>query len=426
VLSPAEPRSISQSLFAALFQFPRVQSRYLDAPLLEERVKYISHLFRHQVPRGQIKATASMQIHAIRLLKMSQPRLIRASELREAGSQWAIESSRRYKTAPSKQSRYNFIQRVKGWLTFSGLLVKEDAPKGPFDSTVTSYLSHLHLNGFSESTILTRRRMLSKFQQWLGERHNNLMEVSVNDIDDYLESGRATGWRQTTLRAAAEVLRVFFRFCEDQNWCRPGIARGILAPRVPRPSINPRGPAWRDVRRMLSVVAENPVELRAKAVISLCSIYALRRSEILRLRLDDFDWQNEIMTVRRMKGGGLQQFPIQHEVGEAVLAYLESGRPRSSCRSLFTTFRVPIRPMGPCSVADIVAKQMKALGIKSMSFGPHALRHSCATQLMNKGFSLHEIADFLGHRGLRAVSIYAKYNPRLLRRVAAFSLAGVR
>lgn len=368
-----------------------------------------------------------MQIHAIRLLNMRQSRRIRGTELEEAGFQWATESAMRKRTSPSKKSQYNFIHKVKEWLIFNGLFIEDETPKGNFDPVVRSYLEDLHLKGFSENTISTRRRSLSRFQQWLSKRHDSFIEVCLNDIDDYLSSRRAEGWRQTTLRAASEVLRVFFRFCESQNWCKDGIARGILMPRSVKPPTGPRGPAWKDVKRMLRVgEGTNPVELRGRAVISLCSIYALRRSEILRLRLDDFDWQNEIMTVRRVKRGGVQQFPIQHEVGEAILAYLKSARPRTNCRSLFTTFHAPIRPMGPCSVGDIVAKRMKSLEIKSHNFGPHALRHSCATELMNRGFSLYEIADFLGHRGLRAVSIYAKYNPRLLRRVASFSLAGVR
>lgn len=358
---------------------------------------------------------------------MTQARPIWAAELDVAGSQWARESALRWRNTPSKESCYNFIHKVRGWLIFCGLFIRPEVPKRPFDSVVTSYLEDAHLRGMAESTIISRRRILSRFQQWLGERHDDLMEVSVNDIDDYLSSRRAEGWRQTTLRATSEAIRVFFRFCESHDWCKAGIARGILMPRLMKPPTGPRGPSWKDVRRMLAPVdPENPVALRSRAVISLCSIYALRRSEILQLRLDDFDWRNEIMTVRRVKRRGVQQFPIQHEVGDAILAYLRSGRPKSNCRSLFTTFRAPIRPMGPCSVADIVMKRMKSLAIESPRLGPHALRHSCATQLMNRGFSLQEIADFLGHRGLHAVSIYAKYNPRLLRRVASFSLAGVR
>lgn len=65
------------------------------------------------------------------------------------------------------------------------------------------------------------------------------------------------------------------------------------------------------------------------------------------------------------------------------------------------------------------------MDIESVNIGPHALRHSCATRLLSQGSSLQEIADFLGHRDLNSVSIYARYDNRLLRKVGAFSLAGV-
>ena len=69
---------------------------------------------------------------------------------------------------------------------------------------------------------------------------------------------------------------------------------------------------------------------------------------------------------------------------------------------------------------------MKVLGITAHSLGPHSLRHACATELLRKGTSLRDIADFLGHRGMESVSIYAKYDSRSLREVAAFRLGGVR
>ena len=69
---------------------------------------------------------------------------------------------------------------------------------------------------------------------------------------------------------------------------------------------------------------------------------------------------------------------------------------------------------------------MKRLKVDSEHFGAHSLRHACATQLLRQGSSLRDIADFLGHRGMQSVSIYAKYDVRLLREVATFSLAGVK
>ena len=68
---------------------------------------------------------------------------------------------------------------------------------------------------------------------------------------------------------------------------------------------------------------------------------------------------------------------------------------------------------------------MKRLGIVSAHNGPHALRHACATHSLRRGASLKEIADFLGHRDTKSVAIYAKYDTRSLRKVAAFRLVGL-
>jgi integrase len=164
--------------------------------------------------------------------------------------------------------------------------------------------------------------------------------------------------------------------------------------------------------------------LRAHAILLLCSIYALRSSEVTRLRLIDIDWREETFCVQRAKRGGYQRYPLQYEVGEAILRYLKV-RPRCDCRNVFVTFQGPHRPMLNFGMWNIVSRRYKALGIESKNRGPHSLRHACATQLLKKGTSLKDIADFLGHRSTEAVGIYAKFDTRSLRQVAAFSLKGL-
>ena len=144
------------------------------------------------------------------------------------------------------------------------------------------------------------------------------------------------------------------------------------------------------------------------------------------LRLEDFDWRNETFTVRRAKRGGIQQYPIQFEVGEAVLEYLQNGRPHCVCRNVFVTLQLPYRPIRAPAMWSIVKRRMDKTDIACKHTGPHSLRHACATHLLSKGSSLQEIADFLGHQDTRSVGIYAKYDKRSLRKVAAFSLAGIR
>jgi site-specific recombinase XerD len=69
---------------------------------------------------------------------------------------------------------------------------------------------------------------------------------------------------------------------------------------------------------------------------------------------------------------------------------------------------------------------MKSLAIQSQNYGAHALRHACATELLKRGSTLKDIADFLGHNGMDSVSIYAKHDMKTLGQVASFSLAGLK
>ena len=172
--------------------------------------------------------------------------------------------------------------------------------------------------------------------------------------------------------------------------------------------------------------AAKPPDLRAAAIMFLCSIYGLRSSEVVNLKLRDFNWVGETFVVNRAKRGRVQQFPIQYEVGEAILRYLRFGRPQCSSRYLFVSLKPPFRQMRTSTLWGIVADRMKILGVKSKNLGAHALRHACATQLLHKGSSLQDIADLLGHRDLKSVCIYAKYDRRSLKEVADFSLRGVR
>jgi integrase len=158
----------------------------------------------------------------------------------------------------------------------------------------------------------------------------------------------------------------------------------------------------------------------------LLAIYGLRSSEVAGLRLNDFDWRGETFSVRRAKRGGIQQYPIQFEVGEAIIQYLQKGRPHCSSRQVFVSTYRPHGPIGPGPMWQIVGKRMRQLDIDLEHVGPHSLRHACATRLLRKGASLQEIADFLGHRNIKSIGIYARYDTRSLRKVAAFSLAGVR
>ena len=407
--------------------YPSIHLRHRTAPLLKERDQYLTHLLRKGFTAYRVRGDAAFLIHIIRVMKLTTMRNVELEEIIRAGKRWANYKGPLRKGGQLQTTPENFIRVAKAWLSYYGCLVLPPAPTGPFDRQIMEFKAFLKLERrLSSSTVIHYIDRTTLFLRWLSEKHDSLSVVSVVDVDEFILSKRRAGWSICTLATHCTVLRAFFRFAEERGWCKPGLPQGILSPRVPKCTDAPKGPSWVDVRRLIrSINKKTPEALRARAMVLLYSIYGLRSSEVAGLRLDDFDWRSETFIVRRAKHGGVQQYPIQYEVGEAILEYLRRGRPHCESRHVFVGVRVPYRSLGPGGMWGVVGRRMKQMGIQSERFGPHSLRHACATHLLKKGSSLQEIASFLGHRNTKCVGVYAKYDKRSLHKVASFSLAGI-
>jgi integrase len=106
--------------------------------------------------------------------------------------------------------------------------------------------------------------------------------------------------------------------------------------------------------------------MRAAAITSLGAIYGLRSSKVVSLRLDDFDWHREIVTIRRAKNDRVQQFPIQIEVGDNVLRYLREVRQKTKRRNLLISLKPPYRPVDSTTLWVIISSRLNVLGISSI------------------------------------------------------------
>lgn len=419
-----ETPEIIQSLFGQ----QHVRDRHWSAPLLCEREQYLAHLLRQGRNANCLRSAAADLLNIVRLLGMTSGRSIELAEIQIASELWFQDEQGHLRGRPaSRKSVYRFTIAAQNWLRFHGWLVESPAAPFPFASFLAEFLDYMRFTrGLAQDTMRSYGERVWNFLAWLETRHSSFSDISLNDVDEFLDSRRAAGWRPRTIASQCQALRTFFRYAESRGWCTRNFAPGIRSPAIPKYDQAPGGPAWKDVRRLLrSATGPEPSEVRARAVLLLFSIYGLRRSEVARLCLEDFDWRNEILTVRHAKQGRLQKYPIQHEVGEAILRYLRDVRPRCACRNLFVTRYPPHRPLHPSVLWPIVSRRIKELEIPSEHMGPHSLRHACATQLLRKGTALRDIADFLGHSDLQSVSIYARYDARTLRKVAAFGLGGI-
>ena len=413
-------------MLETLFAFESSRRQQQEAPLYKERYELLQAKSEKGTPAGTLRRLAAMLLQVVRFTEVEKMRLIDQSEIVRAGARWSEQTEYRNRNGQRNAPEY-FIYVATMFFSFHGALRHINVRVEPHDSYLEQFEDHLlRVRGLAPVTVQSAKRRVGAFLRWTILQGLVVSALSMNDVDDYLRSKREQGCLPRSIASVCGALKLFFKFAERQEWTTTRIAMGIRHPRIPRSDRAPSGPEWADVRRMFEHdFGSAPGDIRGDAIVALSSIYALRNSEIIRLKVSDFDWLNEIVTVRRSKSHKVQQFPISIEAGEKIIRYLKHARPRCASRLLFVNLRRPYRQLDQATVWSVVALRLKALGIQSKHYGTHAIRHACATRLLHEGSSLPEIAKFLGHSDLKSVSIYAKHDTEALLQVASMSFAGV-
>lgn len=400
-------------MFDQLFDRPAIAARYHKGPMSEERLAFLTHLANQGYCRRGLRDHARHLFaiaHTLRLV--GRPR--KALTLAEVKRKMA-------------KKRY-LIPLATRWLQFLGRLQQRPAATlTPWAKKIKAFADYMeHEAELAPVTIYGRCWWIRKFVKQLRVKEGSLHEVTPHRIDMAFQKLVAPGgYSRESIQGCSTALRAFFRFAETRGWCRKGLAASIRNPRVFSQASLPLGPSWDDVRRLLATTeGDKPQNVRARPILMLLAIYGLRRGEVSRLRLEDIDWEHEVFRVVSSKTGRIRTYPLTRSVGDAILRYLQEVRPRSSHRELFLSWRPPFRPL--CSsIWAIVGKRLQSLNLSLPHYGPHALRHACATRLLAAGLSLKEIGDQLGHLDPDSTRIYAKVDLAGLRQVADFDLGGV-
>lgn len=250
---------------------------------------------------------------------------------------------------------------------------------------------------------------------------NGLVDVAAIQAGDVVGFvGDLTGrYQPRTVELAASALRSFFRFLRADGLRTDRLEDAV--PMVPhRPSALVRHLAPGQLGQLIaSLDSGSPRGLRDRAIILCMARLGLRAGEVVQLRLDDLDWRNATVRVRARKTGHGALLPLTAEVGAALADYLRRGRPDTSARQVFVLHW--LRPGAPISrsiVGRAVDNALRRARMDAPIRGANLLRHSLATDLLERGASLREIADVLGHTSLATTRIYAAVDIAALREVA--------
>lgn len=414
-------------MFEQLFSYPRTHARHRAGPLVNERLAYLAHLTRAGMSRGTLKRTAEYILIVADQLGLAHHtgETISREEIQRMATVWSARpAGTRHRTGgPSTCSI--FRSYATQWLQFLGRLEKQSPRLDPFAEQIAAFADYMRTErGLSSKTITKRCRFVQRFLSHFSTG-SSLREFTMTRIDEILMEMISAGkCVRVTVQTYASNLRAFFRYAETRGWCQHGLAAGIKGPRIFAQESLPTGPSWEVVQQLLATSkGDRPSDIRDHAILMLLAIYGLRAGEVCGLRLDDFDWERELLSVRCSKTRRMRTYPLSRPVGDAVLRYLKEVRPHCVHRNVFFCIYAPVRPL--VELWPIVGKRLRAFGVSLRHHGPHAIRHACASHLLAQGLSLKEIGDYLGHQNPDTTRIYAKVDLIGLRRVADLDLGGL-
>jgi hypothetical protein len=303
-----------------LFKRPTILQRYREGPLATAREECLEQCAQEGYSHSMLRKIAWV------LLAVAQNIDIDHGNMSQQDIERAVDSRVRFCRRPLKanespSTRQMFIHFATGWLRRLGCLQQVPATQKAFAAQIDAFAKHMRdERGLSPVTISTRCERLAWFFGGLRPPRDTLASITVADVDAFIESKGKQGWTRASLAALASSLRSFFSFAEARGWCAPGITAVIESPRLYVREGIPEGPSWDDVQRLLaSTSSDRPADIRDHAILMLLAVYGLRRGEVAGLRLDDLDWECELIHIARPKQRRAQRYPLLPAVGDAIL-----------------------------------------------------------------------------------------------------------
>jgi integrase/recombinase XerC len=295
------------------------------------------------------------------------------------------------------------------------------APMATFEEIRDSY-SHYLVNEKALS-VHTVRAYLGDLDSFIEHLANNgvteITDVSLPLIRSWLATQQVRGGARTTLSRRAVSVRLFTKWATKRGYIASDVGATLATPKPHRtlPGVLTQSDAATAMDSMATRAAEfdTPTSIRDVAIVELLYATGARVSEVCGLDLEDLDFHRNTIRVLG-KGNKERMIPMGAPAVKAINTYINDARPQlandKSARALFLGTRG--KRIDQRAVRTVVYEALSALeGVERM--GPHALRHSAATHLLEGGADLRTVQEILGHSSLATTQIYTHVSTDRLR-----------
>ena len=280
-----------------------------------------------------------------------------------------------------------------------------------FDTVKKEFLDFLKFDkGYSDNTIENYCRDISKFEVYITEFSINYKKLSKENILDF-HSDLSTTIGARSFSRILSSLRTFYKYLFSQNLINDIILNSIQT--YPSPKFKKSIPSFLSQEKIYDVLTkideskkDNFLKIRDKALIMLFFTSGLRLEEMTSLNLKNIDLDSN--SVKVLGKGGKERFSnFDDFTKKLIVKYLKKiGKyPLSNSiidNNLFVDKNN--KSLTRNNIQYIVTSNLKGLSLSA--FGPHTLRHSFATHLLNRGVGITAIQSLLGHSKLSSTQIY--------------------
>ena len=295
---------------------------------------------------------------------------------------------------------------------------KEYIFKTSLSKYIDSFLSFcLHVRKLCNSSIEERKRCLHKFDNYLYDKGVDLNDMNITLLEDYF-----SGLTKHQRRYVKDYLRGLFNYLYDTSILDKNYSKYILKePKIRLKTELPSTYSTDEIKKIIESVNRSTAKgKRDYLILLLASEYGLRASDITSLRLKDIDWDNNKINIYQVKTGTPISLPLLASVGNAIIDYLKYGRPIVNEDIIIVQHENAYKgkKLSSPTIHSIVTSAIKNANIqnwKERKHGPHALRHSLASNMLKKGVSLPIISTVLGHTSVETTKVYISVDIEKLR-----------
>ena len=287
---------------------------------------------------------------------------------------------------------------------------------GEVGAEMEKLITHLTNLRRSMVTIKDYRLYLSEFLMHLNERNvKHVPAITEKDILTFVSS------HPTNKVNIVSALRVLFRFWREEHIVDDRFEELFDTYKTHKLERIPSYFTANEVMRIEQSVSRNSANgKRNYAMLLLASRLGLRASDIADLQFSDIDWDKNMITLTMQKTKKVIELPLLADVGNAIIDYLRHGRPKSDSQNVFLSGNAPYvaatKNMVCAAINGIILRS--GVDTSGKHHGPHSLRHSLASAMLNGGSMMPVISESFGHRSTQTTLAYLKIDIRSLQKCA--------